>query len=235
MGLEGNEARLALSYSPTAGIAPLLRRLRAICIQEHKLNSAQSTEERLNLMVGTGSQSLLGKGLEVLCDPGDSVIVEAATYPGTLALLQGIGVRTIAASCDGKGMLPSALRSICSSWPAAAANAWDPTSEAPAEKAAAPRVVYLVPNGGNPTGNTMPESRRREIYEACKELGLAIIEDDPYYWLRYPAPEEAGAGPADSTPGSAVADPPASGSGASSASGAEASGAAAGGATGPLT
>ena len=78
------------------------------------MNSAQSTEERLNLMVGTGSQSLLGKGLEALCDPGDSVIVEAATYPGTLALLQGIGVRTIAASCDGKGMLPSALRSICS-------------------------------------------------------------------------------------------------------------------------
>lgn len=48
-----------------------------------------------------------------------------------------------------------------------------------------PKVMYLVPNACNPTGTTMDEARRREIYSIASEYDLIILEDDPYYFLQY--------------------------------------------------
>ena len=48
-----------------------------------------------------------------------------------------------------------------------------------------PDVLYLVPVGQNPTGLSMSEPRKREIYKTCQELGLIILEDDAYYYLHY--------------------------------------------------
>lgn len=45
--------------------------------------------------------------------------------------------------------------------------------------------MYLVPNACNPTGTTMDEARRREIYSIASEYDLIILEDDPYYFLQY--------------------------------------------------
>lgn len=36
----------------------------------------------------------------------------------------------------------------------------------------------------NPTGYTMPEARKREIYEVCRKWRLMIVEDDPYCFLQ---------------------------------------------------
>ena len=39
--------------------------------------------------------------------------------------------------------------------------------------------------GQNPTGGRLPASRYQEIYDVCREFGVAIIEDDPYYYLQH--------------------------------------------------
>ena len=31
----------------------------------------------------------------------------------------------------------------------------------------------------------MPEARRREVYAACREHGVLILEDDPYFYLQF--------------------------------------------------
>ena len=36
----------------------------------------------------------------------------------------------------------------------------------------------------------MPEARRREVYALCREHGVLILEDDPYFYLQF----EAGGG-----------------------------------------
>ena len=41
--------------------------------------------------------------------------------------------------------------------------------------------------GQNPTGVTIPVSRRREIYRLCRTHDIIIIEDDPYWYLQYPS------------------------------------------------
>lgn len=46
-------------------------------------------------------------------------------------------------------------------------------------------VLFRV--GQNPTGVTIPVSRRREIYRLCRVHDIIIIEDDPYWYLQYPS------------------------------------------------
>ena len=64
--------------------------------------------------------------------------------------------------CDDKGMDPVELRKILERWGKDAVK--DP-------KSGIPKCMYLVPTGDNPTGITLPEERRRELYqvnlEAC--------------------------------------------------------------------
>jgi aromatic amino acid aminotransferase I len=53
-----------------------------------------------------------------------------------------------------------------------------------------PDLVYLVPTAQNPTGRTMSEQRKRDIYQACCELDLIVIEDDAYYYLHFTRDEK---------------------------------------------
>src|SRR5947209_8174017 len=46
-------------------------------------------------------------------------------------------------------------------------------------------LLYTVPTFQNPSGGTMTLERRRELLAATRDLGLPVIEDDPYSELRY--------------------------------------------------
>ncbi len=48
-----------------------------------------------------------------------------------------------------------------------------------------PKLLYINPTGGNPTGTVITGERRREVYGICREYDLLIVEDDPYYFIRY--------------------------------------------------
>lgn len=47
------------------------------------------------------------------------------------------------------------------------------------------QVLYTIPTGANPSGATLSDGRRREIYDICREHDCLIIEDDPYYFLQF--------------------------------------------------
>ena len=47
------------------------------------------------------------------------------------------------------------------------------------------RIIYVIPNFQNPTGNTYSLEKRREIYALAKKYDLTIFEDDPYCELRF--------------------------------------------------
>lgn len=53
-------------------------------------------------------------------------------------------------------MIPSALKEILSRW--------DPL-EVHKPSSTAPRVLYTIPNGGNPTGASMTTERKQEVYK----------------------------------------------------------------------
>uniref|UniRef100_A0A8C1N645 Aminoadipate aminotransferase n=1 Tax=Cyprinus carpio TaxID=7962 RepID=A0A8C1N645_CYPCA len=51
-----------------------------------------------------------------------------------------------------------------------------------------PRVLYTIPNRGNPTGACMTCERKQDVYELTRKYDLLITEDDPYYFLQFQKP-----------------------------------------------
>jgi 2-aminoadipate transaminase len=58
------------------------------------------------------------------------------------------------------------------------------------DKARDARFLYLLPNFQNPTGRTMTEPRRAALSLRTEQLGLPIVEDNPYgdLWFDSPPP-----------------------------------------------
>ena len=43
-----------------------------------------------------------------------------------------------------------------------------------------PRLLYTIPTGQNPSGTTLSDERRVELYALACKHDLIILEDDPY-------------------------------------------------------
>lgn len=70
--------------------------------------------------------------------------------------LQPLGCNIINVPSDQHGMIPAALKEVLSQW--------DP-SEVHKPDSTAPKILYTIPNGGNPTGASMTTQRKQEVYE----------------------------------------------------------------------
>lgn len=119
----------------------------------------------------------------MLINPGDNILLDAPTYSGTLAVVtlfpqlnlsvkrahraarlpfnphpqvQPLGCNIINVPSDQYGMIPEALKDVLSRWDPA--DAQKPGSDVP-------RVLYTIPNGGNPTGASMTAERKQKVYK----------------------------------------------------------------------
>uniref|UniRef100_A0A4W6D9E7 Kynurenine/alpha-aminoadipate aminotransferase, mitochondrial n=1 Tax=Lates calcarifer TaxID=8187 RepID=A0A4W6D9E7_LATCA len=171
----------ALQYSASNGIPELLTWMKNLQKNLHNPPTASYTSEngQMDMCVTTGSQEGLCKVFEMLVNPGDNVLLDAPTYSGTLAALQPLGCNLINVPSDQHGMIPAALKEVLSRW--------DP-SEVHKPGSTAPKVLYTIPNGGNPTGASMTTQRKKEVYELARQYDMLIIEDDPYYFLQFDKP-----------------------------------------------
>lgn len=66
------------------------------------------------------------------------------------------GINCLAADADSDGIIPSEIQRLLSRWKPG--DAKNPASDIP-------KVIYLVPNGGNPSGATISTARRHQIYQ----------------------------------------------------------------------
>ncbi|XP_061566816.1 kynurenine/alpha-aminoadipate aminotransferase, mitochondrial isoform X3 [Cololabis saira] len=171
----------ALQYSASNGIPELLTWMKNLQKDLHKPPSASYSPEKgqMDMCVTTGSQEGLCKLFEMLVNPGDNVLLDAPTYSGTLAALQPLGCKLINVPSDQHGMIPAGLKEVLSRW--------DP-SEVQRPGSTAPKILYTIPNGGNPTGASMTAERKKDVYELARQYDMLIIEDDPYYFLQFEKP-----------------------------------------------
>ncbi len=153
-------AARALQYSSTEG-DPGLRALLAERLQLRGLTGARADE----ILVTTGSQQAIGLAASVLLDAGDAVLVENPSYLAALQSFAFAGARLVPVACDEEGLDPEELPRLI--------------------ERHAPKFLYLVPTFQNPTGRTLPDSRRARLAQVAAEHGLWIVEDDPYGELRY--------------------------------------------------
>ena len=123
-------------------------------------------------VVTPGNSDGIFKSVLALSDPGDIIFADAYTYTGILACARPLGRLVVGVDGDDDGMSPDALVEAC---------------ERARRAGRRCALLYVIPNGHNPLGLTMPEKRRKELYLACRAGGLAVVEDDSYSLLRLPA------------------------------------------------
>ncbi len=153
--------REALQYAASEGYPPL-REWVAGELAQHGVKADAS-----QVLITTGSQQGLDLVGKVLIDPGSTVAVEAPTYLGALQAFSPYEAKFVAVEGDDEGPLPEGM--------AAAAGA---------------RFMYLLPNFQNPSGRCLSAARRQALAAQATEMGLPIVEDNPYgdLWFDNPPP-----------------------------------------------
>ncbi len=167
--LDDEQAGRSLQYSTTEG-DPSLRALIGARLSTRGLPTGAD-----EVLITSGSQQALTLIATVLVEPGDVVLVENPSYLAALQCFGLAGAKVVPVACDEDGIVPEALE--------AAAVEHDAV------------LLYTVPNFQNPTGRTLPLTRRAEVADIAARHGLWIVEDDPYGELRYdgdPVPPIAG-------------------------------------------
>jgi 2-aminoadipate transaminase len=160
------DGRTVLQYGASEGYPPL--RDAILDMMATRLGYRPAAGE---LLITSGSQQAVDLMARALLDPGDVVVLEAPTYPGTLHCLRNAGARFALVPADGDGMQVELL-------PGVVARAEEATGRRP-------KLIYTVPDFSNPSGACMSLERRQRLVELARELGIPIFEDDPYGRLRY--------------------------------------------------
>jgi DNA-binding transcriptional MocR family regulator len=184
---EGGADVLDLRWATTAGPADLAQVVRAAChdslpaallgdgatgasldtlteLLAHHLTRSGLATRPGQLTLTSGAMTGLGLVLDVAGPPGGLAVTETPTYPGALRILAQRKRR---------------LRG----WPAGAAD-WDSADLARLMRAGSHGVLYVQPDGHNPTGATMPPSTRETIGHAAAAAGWLVVADETMRPLR---------------------------------------------------
>lgn len=159
-------AGLALQYGATEGYMPLREQLAAFMATK----GAQDVYAE-HLMVTTGSQQALDLLGKCMISPGDKVIVEGPTFLATIQCFRLYGAEVISAPVDANGVIVEELEKLIAEHQ--------------------PKMVYLIPTFGNPSGATLSLERRKRVLELAVQYKTLVVEDDPYGDLYFDAPPPA--------------------------------------------
>ena len=153
----------ALQYAASEGYAPL---------REWVAKSLPWDVDPSQVLITTGSQQALDLIAKVLIDKDSTVLVETPTYLGALQAFTPMEPQFVSVASDSEGVDMADLRA---------------KATIDGEKA---RFLYVLPNFQNPTGSSMSEARRAELSSTAAQIGLPIVEDNPYgdLWFNVPPP-----------------------------------------------
>ena len=159
--LAGNPGPV-LQYGATEGYQPLREGISRF------MAAKGSSVLPEGLIVTTGSQQALDLIGKTMIAPGDKVIVEAPTFLATIQCFRLYGADIIGAPIDADGVDVDKLEQLIEQHK--------------------PKLVYLIPTFGNPSGATLSLARRKRILEIAARTQTLVVEDDPYGELYFDQP-----------------------------------------------
>lgn len=169
-------ARAALQYGTTAGHFPLREQLIERLLASDGKAHLQRNISVNQLVVTAGSNELLYLLADVLCDPGDTVLVAAPSYFVFLGALANLGIQAVGVASDGDGLIPEALEEALQRCRAAG-------------ELARVKAIYITTYFDNPSTATLSAARRKAIVELARRWSrpqpIYLIEDAAYRELRY--------------------------------------------------
>ena len=152
------QSATALQYGPTEGYPPLRQ---FVCERMQRYGIDAEPE---NVVITNGAQQALDLIGKLLINPGDRVLVEEPTYLGALQAWNAYQAEYVSVPSDDDGLCTDVLESALR---------------------LGPKFMYVLPNFQNPSGTTLPLTRRLELVRLSNKYGIPIVEDDPYGALRF--------------------------------------------------
>lgn len=116
--------------------------------------------------ITTGGQQAISLAVQLFCDDGDTVLVENPTFMVALDTIKSEGAVPVGVKMDEDGIDLDDLEAKMAAQPK-------------------PRLLYIIPDFHNPMGVSMSEHKRREICRLAYKYDIPVLEDNPYYELRY--------------------------------------------------
>ena len=154
----------SLQYGTTEG-DPLLRKM---LVERHNSQGLKIGID--NLIITTASQQALDLISKVFIDPGDYVLCGLPSYLGGINAFLLYGAKLKGISLDEHGIKPDEL---------------EETIIILKELGRKIKFIYVIPDFQNPSGITLPDSRRLKIIEIAEKYDLLIVEDSPYREVRF--------------------------------------------------
>lgn len=159
-----NEGREALQYGTTEGD----NKLRSLLAERHRKDGLNLSPE--NIIITTGSQQALDLCGKTFINKGDVVLCGLPSYLGALNAFSNYGAVLKGVPLDDNGLVPDLL---------------EKKIVALKKDGKTIKFIYTIPDFQNPTGVTLPRSRRLEIIRIAERHDLIIVEDSPYRDVRF--------------------------------------------------
>jgi 2-aminoadipate transaminase len=118
-----------------------------------------------NILITSGSLQALDLVNGIFLNRGDTVLIEQASYQGSLNRLARLGVNAIGIPLDRDGMRIDAVEAALADLK---------------RHSVRPKYIYTIPTVQNPTGTILTEERRRELLRLAHDYAVPVFEDDCY-------------------------------------------------------
>jgi len=156
-----NEASSALQYGVSEGYAPL-RTLTAKRMKE-KYNVGRTFDDTL---ITSGGQQVIEMLTKALVNEGDVILCEMPSFIGALNAFRSYNAKLIGIPMDDDGMDLEVL-------------------ERTLQTTKNVKFIYTIPTFQNPSGHVMSLERRKKLLELAETYNVLILEDSPYFELRF--------------------------------------------------
>lgn len=142
--------------------------------RESQREGVEVSPDHIALM--NGSMQAVTLVAEALMEkPGDIIVMEDLSYPGTIAAYKKLGAELVGVSQDEQGMRIDALEA---------------TLEDLQRQGKSPAFIYTLATYQNPNGTVMPRQRRLQLIEVAKRYNTIVVEDNCYGDVHFEGPEE---------------------------------------------
>ncbi len=149
-----------LSYGLQEGYVPLRKNFIEHIAKKRNINAKLE-----NVLITTGATQGIELVSQTFIQDGDVVLVESPTFFAALPVFKKYGATVIPVKMDYEGIDLNDLETKLKKYN--------------------PKLLYIIPTFQNPTGISLSKERRIDICELADKYKTVILEDDPYYDLRF--------------------------------------------------
>lgn len=151
----------ALTYGVSEGYDPLRKAVMSRMREKYATGADDD-----DILIVTGGQQGIELLTKCVLNEGDTIISEEPSFVGALNAFRSFNANLVGVTVEDDGMNIDALEEALKNNPNT-------------------KFIYVIPTFQNPSGRVTSLEKRKAIVEMAKKYDVLILEDNPYFELRY--------------------------------------------------